>query len=368
MAPQISLLMLILPSLTSVPCPSAFARENAEREHLGNESNILLFIEHADNGSLRLHETLMATELKLAMDSIEVKEIDLFGDGFGALSLTERIDLIRPIIRREHGIGAVWLTMKGSKLVLTIAYMSDGRALIEVVEHPVSTNAEPDLAMAVKEILEASRILPATQEAESTSSSSKPGPDSVPATMAKGDDRGNVRELPWRALLSLVSRGGIMGYHGPSTALGAMVGLERSIFDGFSVKLDLSGGFGPATSEADKRVQGWSLATGLCLLYAWSMGSVEAGPSLGLDITYSNIDIQAGFGPKVNKNIWRFHATIGMGTVWFINETLGLSFDAALEFSPQQYVYRRLSNEEIIIASPLAGWKAALGVVLLIGD
>ena len=310
----------------------------------------------------------MATELKLALDSVEVEELDLSKDHFGSLSLTERIDKVRPTILRKNCIGAVWLAIVDSKIVLTISYMSDGRALIQVVEHPISYEAEPDLAMAVKEILEASKILPAIPPHDAVNSPSRAEPVSVKTNIFQEKVDIPLQESPWSALFSLNFIGGIIGSHGPSTSLGPNVGVERTILDGFNARIDFSGSLGPATSDKDKRIQSWSLAAGLGLRYAWDIGSVEVGPNFGVDMTFSNMDIQAGYGSESNKKTWRFHIMAGSSLLWLQNETLGLYLDVALVFSPQQHVYRRLSNDELLIASPFVGWKAAFGVTVSMGD
>ena len=94
----------------------------------------------------RFHE-----ELLLSLDDVRIQPAQA---GFSTASMGDQLDAVRPFLEEQGLDAVVWLDAgDAERLRVSVAFVSEARAVIRMLEVPRGAGAEAQLALAVRELL-----------------------------------------------------------------------------------------------------------------------------------------------------------------------------------------------------------------------
>ncbi len=303
-------------------------------EKTGPERVMVLM--HAVGAEDSGRERSFVTELRMSLDDTIVIERRVKDPDFASRPVDDQVAELRPLLEKHRAAAAIWLAKSPPDLlVLHVVVVSNGRALVRLVEAPAEGTSETGLAAAARELVEASYLF-------------------------------NVVESKWSSLVSFRSLGGLLGYDGPSLWMGGDIGLERSLAAGLSVRFGISVFGGPIGSSNDLDVSGWALAPGLGALYLWDFGRFSLGPVLGFRSWWSNVSLKTGEGPKERSTEWQFQAFLNLELRIIVTKKFDIALGGGATATPLRDTYHRESDDELLYATPFVSWEAFIGAVFAI--
>lgn len=321
---------------------------------------VLVVLAVAEDEQGKERETRLVGELGLVLEGLAIRVVDPEGPDFTSLPLAGQIERVRPLVERHGAVAATWLAaFPPDSVLLTLVAVSTGRALVRVVETELQSGSETYLALATRELLGTAYLFepPPARAMEDVV-------DSVREQVAPGPPQHGGREWATSAALSL--DGGLVGQQGASLAYGAGARLERRLAAGLRGRLSVAAHAGPLVFEPAERIQGWTLTPGLGLFYGWEVGPVELGPSIDVQVAFSSLTMTIGNGPRSHFSAWNLRGTLGFDLRWFLTSEVALFAGIGLGATPQQEVYRRRSDDSVLLATPFVHWGASVGILLLL--
>ncbi|MCB9743279.1 MAG: hypothetical protein H6741_07585 [Alphaproteobacteria bacterium] len=121
---------------------------------------VLLLDHSAAEAEDRFHE-----ELALSLDAVALAEAPA---DFAALPLDAQLEHVRPLLGADT-VAVVWLDPDDpERLVLSVAFVSEDRAVLRLLEVPRSPGAEAQLALAARELLASEGMLDSLEAIELT--------------------------------------------------------------------------------------------------------------------------------------------------------------------------------------------------------
>jgi len=314
----------------------------------------LLFITAPSRGASLKAEHRLMDQIKLAMDAVDIEVITPSVQNFDSMTVTKQVEVIRPMLAQYDAVAAVWLTRTRKGLQLSIVTASAGRALVQVVDAPPGPGAESDLAVAVKEILEATSL----DESQTVTQGRVTGQE--------GDgliNPGGAGIMPWKVQSSFLVSGGLTGGIGPSLEVGGVAGIESPVAGSLFSRLYLGGVYGPWSTDTSARIRSWSVISGLGFLFSWNYGCFGLAPGVGVSLEYQDISMKVGQGPDTRHSAWRAYLDADLGVRWFPSDFFGFFIDASMFVTPVRDIYRRASDKSIIFATPFIRWSCSLGIM-----
>lgn len=90
-------------------------------------------------------------ELALSLDEVRLHDAP---EGFPLMPLSEQLDWVRPLLDEGDVLAVVWLDpTQAERLAVSVAFVSEDRAVVRLLELPREAGAEARLALAARELL-----------------------------------------------------------------------------------------------------------------------------------------------------------------------------------------------------------------------
>jgi hypothetical protein len=308
------------------------AEERSSSTGQGGTAPKILFLEFAKDKEAVGKERLFHDELRMAMDDMSVSVIHAKGSDYGNMTVGKQVEWVRPVLEQRGAEAAVWITepKKGSVL-LHVVVVSEGRALLRLVEAKRAETSEAELASAAREILSSLHVF-------------------------------ETPKPKWWLLVNAFSSGGLVGNKGPRFWLGGNAGIERRITDELRARFRVGGFGGPLGTSKDLEVRGWAISPGVNLAYLWDLGAVALGPVIGVESWLSGVTLRAGQGPKETNVEWRILASVDLELCAHVTEKVDIVLGVGASGSPKQDEYYRASDDKVVYSTPFMSLEAYLGV------
>lgn len=115
---------------------------------------VLQVVRLGGSDSQKEREAAFVEELKLAVDNCEIRDLVWTEKDLASLSMSEIIHSVRASSVTIDVIATIWLEgTRTSVTTLNLVALSEGRALVKVVEAPNGPNTAAELAFAVQALL-----------------------------------------------------------------------------------------------------------------------------------------------------------------------------------------------------------------------
>jgi hypothetical protein len=353
MSQQSSLSTLVIVGLSLFPMLS-FGTPTAT---LANEV-ILLNVAVDEIGVSR--ESRFADELRMSLDGLDVREVRLANDGFIELSLGRQIAEVRPLFKENCTVATVWLSQDSPELLLLhLVAVSTGRALVRLVETEINGSPEKELAVATRELLGTAYLFENSNEQKSDNQAIERVVESV-REQTRPPERANI----WSILLGGRGQTGIVGNTGPSLWLGGELGVDLALVDGLHWRLGFAGAGGPIGDAGQVEVDGWMVTPFSNLLYLWTLDSVSLGPFLEIGAVWTNLEITTEHGARQPFLEVFFKSALGLELQWHAASNVALLARGGLGVLPQQDRFNRVSDGQIVLATPYLTFDFTLGILV----
>jgi hypothetical protein len=353
MHPRILLACAALAALVPVRAPADEAQ--------AQKRPVLLLVSTASDAASAGREIRFLDELALAIDGVSVERVQAGDPGFAVLPLADQIALIRPLAGQRAALAATWIRATApDRVLLHVVALSEGRAVVRVVEAGPGAVAESQLALATRELLREAHLL--DQAAPAPQPPSCPAPASAAVCPLPAESK----RPEWGAVSLLVADGGIAGQTGPSFQLGMGLGLEWQPEERLFARLSLAGKAGPRAELRDGIVTAWSVEPGLAVGYGWLLGAVAIGPFVGLAAPWTAADMVFEQGDTHGYSWWDFRGTVGLDARLPVSRIAAIVIEGAASVLANHQTFERRSDGSTILATPYAGWSASAGAVFFV--
>jgi len=316
----------------------------------------LLMLRVAGEGASRELEERFLTELKLALDSFEVWGSDWEDGDFEGLPLDERLTRIRQVAQKTGAKGTLWIDdREGQTISLNIVVLTEGRAVVRIIEEPAARGAEKELAFAARELLEEVYFVDT-----SSTTSSEPDGESAGA----GDGAGVAEPLEVGIGAFFATTGGALGHEGPSSRLGGGVQVEVRLDGSWFFRVGAAALAGPSGLVTGGEVSGWGLEMTVTAGHDWRVGPFLFGPFLELGTALNKIDVDYDQGDSLASSSWGFLGTLGLDLRWVIVDALHLIADPYLSTNLPRDTVERSGDGAVPVAGAYLGWGVDVGLAV----
>lgn len=348
---------LVLVSMLAA-APSAFAQQavGARPGSPARDNSALVVLLVAADARGKAREQRFITEIRLALEGIEVLGVDPGMPEFAQKPLAAQIVTVRELLDRHHGVAATWLNTVSTDLILLhMVVLSSGQALVRLVESdPNRRGVEIDLAVASRELLGTAFLF------------KKPPTENQGLSHIVSTVRARAappRPSDWSVLVLAFAGGGIAGYEGPSLFAGGSLSVERQLGGGFAGRLLLDGAGGPLDRAMARQIKGLTLAPGVGCAHLWDLGPVRVGPVAELRTTWTNLWVQATDTSTQGVSHWSARFDLGAQVRWAVTENVFVVGGATVGATPWTRRLRLLSTGETVMATPYLTWQSSMGVL-----
>ncbi len=315
----------------------------------------LLFLRIASADPMATMEDTFVDELRLAVDDCAIREVALPPEGFVSSSMAEKMVLIR---RQQGGDGVtatLWLEASPpDRTALNLVALSEGRALVKVVEAGTGGDAAAELALAARELLAEAALFRTPPETESDNPPPPPEPPPPPAV-----DEGQhfrIHSGPGARI-----GGGIDTAAGPSVKAGGLLFVEFERVP-FFVRLHAGADAGPFGTVRGVAISGWDVTVGLDAGYLFIIRRIALAPFVGATGVFSCAILESTAGARQRFYDGTLNGSIGLEfrvklgkRVWlFVNGRAGLNV------RNQKLV--RSPDEAVILVTPRVDWQSVAGI------
>jgi len=332
---------------------------------------VLVVVMMSNNPVFRTKEKQLATQLELAMDDFTVKRFipetphsktPAPSDKplFAMLSLSEKLRRIHPFASKVDAAAVIWLEDGGDGAAfLYVASQSTDRAFVRIVRGKGGPHMEEALACAARELLGQVYML-----------SKPPGQTPIEETVELIMNKARSLRQPnskWGVLPFFKIGGGVYGHKGSTFKIGGGVATEFIFGKLFFLRLLAAASAGPFMAPRDGVVSGWSIEPGLNLGFSWDVQKrLKLGFFAGAASVYSAAYMSLGNGSHQAYNWWNFHGSCGADLRLSLNDRVSFVIDPTLELWTAQKSFYRVSDNSVVIKTPLIGWHVLVGLLIYI--
>ncbi|MDD5308946.1 MAG: hypothetical protein PHU25_16645 [Deltaproteobacteria bacterium] len=328
---------------------------------------VLAVIRVTGDPSSEAHEQRFVDELTLVLADMRVDVKKMEVPGYARLPLTEQMAAVEPLFARKEAAAVAWLSeMSPGRFVLCVVVWGTGRAMVRILEAGASEGFETDLALAAAELLGSAYLFePPLRREDPMRGVADAARKKVVATgLADSPEPPSAegREVSLWAAGAFES--GVAGGHGPRLAAGGALALEMGLAAGLSGRVAVTLLGGPFDETRSASIHALHVAPGLGVLYLWSLGPFDLGPSLDVGARRSVVAVDSEAGDAKAFQTWQAMGAVALEARWRFARPLSLALSLGLVATPQQDLYRLERTGEDVFATWRLGVFARLGLVL----
>ena len=322
---------------------------------------VVLVVNVGKTDAARERERRFVADLQLNIEGFTVRQTDPSGPDFSNLSINRQIELLKPLMRREYAVAAMWLTESaGDTLMLQVVVLDTGRALVRLFEEDLGGGSEGSLALTAGELLgtaymfEPEKAAPSPAIEKLVAETRKQAQVPLPAS----------RLAAWKLVLIGHGAAGVLRGSGPDAHAGGSIWAERAFADRWLLGIGMGATAGPLGDRDGYSLSGYEIAAELTATLSFPFRRVRFGPYLQIRAGSGSILVSS---PDVEREDYAFlclFGQLGLDLRIVISEKVSLKLAAAVEASPVQTEIRRASNDEIIQENSLLRVWGGLGLVL----
>ncbi len=344
------------------PAPSGDAGEGSE------DRPVVLVIELGRRGRGEARTARFIGELGLVLDGFDVRGVNAPTDDFVVMPLANQLRDVRPMIENEDAVAAAWIAAPAPGiLMLHMVALRTGQTLVRSLEAESIPGTEADLALAVRELLGAAWLFvpPALQD-------DRPAMRRLVESVRErvvSYGRGNQAGAEIVAVIGSVTiKDGLVDFEGASSEVAVGMAGEAELAEGFWAGGGVVVSMRPARSKGDTKVGGWGFSPHIDIAATvmdvdFFTGRLAFGPSVGFAFERERVTVQIGSAPEKDNTSSRLRAWAGLSLRWHINRRIGVIFDPRIGWASHQDIYRRESDNSIILTTPRVDWGFRLGVL-----
>lgn len=302
-------------------------------EDTPDDKPVILVLTYSGDAGESAREQRFVTELSLILDGFTVVSLSEGLGGFAAMSLADRLTLIKPVARRRDAVATIWIEESSSgQIMLHLVALSTDRALLRIVEARPEPGIEVTLATAVEELLGQALLLSSDDPARAIESALL-GDTSDSAAGAESPGRRPVEDCAapgaelsgWSLAPAVAGRLGLVGHEGPSARIGGGLSVELAT----TPYLRIRGGFaafgGPYERSDDRVVSGRSLEPGIGLGLFYVGGGFELGGVLSAAASWQTLHITLPATGNHDYNWWSLRLALAVELRVRMTEHLAVS-------------------------------------------
>ena len=154
---RIHLLTAVLLPVLACPQPTQAGKPDPGIQ--ASTSPLLVLLAARDETSIEVERQLVA-ELRLTLDTLEVEQVVIDREDFLEMTLPAQLSVIQPLIRRFMARAVVWVTTgTNGGHIIQFVVTDRGNSTVRTVE----AGSAEELALAVRELLDASYLFESRQ-------------------------------------------------------------------------------------------------------------------------------------------------------------------------------------------------------------
>ncbi|MBN2340277.1 MAG: hypothetical protein JXX29_05610 [Deltaproteobacteria bacterium] len=320
---------------------------------------VIVFLTSSHSGQMAAEQEFV-TALKLSLDRFKVVSIDVSDAAFSAVPLSQRLKIIASYTAQWDAVASIWLEeVENDIILLNLAAMSTGRALVRIIEAENSPSASEELAFAAQELLGEAYLF----EAE-------PGKDAVAKTVQTVKEK--IPENPHEhsrgiGIMPFFELGrGLYGHRGPSFQLGGGLDLMFPVRASIHARIGGGGVSGPNAPLLDGIISMNGAFLRTVLDYRKKFRWLSLGGEIGVATFLRFVDMALGESGNQEYTILNFRAFTGVNVSFPLTSKTHLSFGGTLGTLFLRKRFRRLSDNAIVVATPLADWSLSVGMLIFL--
>ncbi len=301
-------------------------------------SPLLVLLAAKDEPSVAVERQLVG-ELRLTLDTLEVEQVVIDREDFLDLTLPEQLAVVQPLIRRFMARAVVWVTVgtNGGHLIQFVV-TDRGNATVRTVE----AGSAEELALAVRELLDASYLFEGKQNV-----------------------RSGEKKLPRLSFgMNFSLNGGIYGHEDTNSLCGGMGIFGRyDITRGFFMGIGLGGKHGPTQSSNDGILTGWRFEVGGFTGYRFNIGRFGIGPYAEATALRSYMRAILGNGEYDAYDWWSFRGALGIEALLRLSDNFSIIVEWTAGGIVKSRRFYRVSNQSTELATPRVDYAFTIGFV-----
>jgi hypothetical protein len=329
---------------------------------------VVLVIELAKRGRGEARTQRFIEELGLTLDGFEVRGVAPTVSEFGGLPLFRQLRDVRPMIEEYRAVAAVWSSAAAPGVLLVhLVALRTGQTLVRTIEAARQPGSESDLALAVRELLGAAWLfVPPEQQLESPAMIRLVESVRDRVTSYGRRYRGGVRMLALAG--SVAVKDGLSDFEGPSSEVEIAVALEAELGEGVWTGLGLAATLRPGQTTVHGQIGGWGVTPYLSIAATvikidFPIGRLAIGPAGGFGFEWQQVSLQLGTAPETHEKAARLRLWGGLSLRWLMSERVAVILEPRVGWASQQSVYRRQTDNAVVLATPRVDWGFRLGVL-----
>lgn len=328
--------------------PSAASGAEADRP-------VVVVLRMAEDGANAFAEERFVTELALALNRFRVLPLRDPSGRFAVMSFVERLELVRSLSKQHGAVATVWVERwAADKLVLNLTAMSTGRALVKIVEVKSGPSQEAELALVAEALLGEAYLFSSAQREDAV----REKVEEVRQAATRNDSVSGVTSG-----LSLF--GTVLGALTPRTGSSLLVGgglaWMTEFRSGWFLSPGLFGFGGPKERYDDGFIGGWGLQGELQVGVHFRFKKAAVGPALGAGVRYQQIESFFGSGPSTASTLVSFRGSVSLNTQVSLARDLAIFCRLDLGLLSNSADFKRVSNENSLLETPLFDGGVMLG-------
>jgi hypothetical protein len=170
------------------------------------------------------------------------------------------------------------------------------------------------------------------------------------------------------AVIAGAGGGGIFGQTGAFLQAGGEIALEVGSARGPFMRVGFAALAGPFDSGVEREVGGVTLEPTVGLGYLRAIGRLEVVPWAAVSSSWTRISLRAGDGRESPFSWWDPRWSIRLDLRDRLPAGVAVGVGVGLDGVPENQVFERESDRELVWATPFLSWRAGLGLSFPLGS